>query len=173
MAQLYFLFRLAYAFWYFEAIFPGCSFLKDSVILSRACIDNSNRAIITFLLVGFVPFGSNPDIWGIQSSSYLPLSRLVATRYVEISVIHSWLQYTDPSHWTVHVDLWHFAFGPFAAPTFITDYSTSLFGMKLPGQSRCLFTDTPYTIMTVPCLLWLPPPTCSHCASSAGTMYYH
>ena len=36
-----------YAFWYLEAMFPGCSF-KDCVILSRAFIDNSNRAFIIF-----------------------------------------------------------------------------------------------------------------------------
>ena len=57
---------------------------------------------ISYLLVDFISFGADsgeiePRYTHIFSLC-LPLSRLVATRYVESSVIHTWLPYTEGSH---------------------------------------------------------------------------
>ena len=155
---------------------------------------------ISYLLVDFISFGADsgeiePRYTHIFSLC-LPLSRLVATRYVESSVIHTWLPYTEGSHWTVHIDLWTLHSGqsqllflsPISRHHFFFHASRSAYFLSpihhvLPWVFLCLLwhhwhvvtalhRSTPCTIMSVsmPTMASL---TCSHCTTSFSTMYYH
>ena len=65
---------------------------------------------ISYLLVDFISLGADSGVieprYTHIFSLCLPLSRLFDTRYVEISVTHTWLPCTEGSHGTVHIDLW-------------------------------------------------------------------